>query len=51
MAEDRIELKGADKPISEKEKEKFIKEIKLSRKQTREDSKVDVKLLKAEFNF
>jgi hypothetical protein len=44
-------LKGKAKPIGKDELAKLKRAIDLSRKQTKEDSKIDLGLLKADFNI
>ena len=44
-------FKGIGKPLSEEELQKLIEEIKCSDEQTREDSKVDLRILNFEFNY
>jgi len=46
-----IKLQGNGRRISEEEIRKLKEKIKLSRRQTKEDSKVDRELMETEFNF
>jgi len=47
----KIKLQGNGRRMSAEEIEKLKQKIKLSRRQTEEDSKVDLDLMKANFNF
>jgi len=51
MADRVFKLEGRKTPVSQEEREKLIKNIEASRRQTKEDSKVDLKVLKNEFNI
>jgi len=46
-----IKLQGNGRRLSEEEIRKLKEQIKLSRRQTEDDSKVDRELMETEFNF
>lgn len=50
MEEKKITFKGSNKRLSEKEIEELKKEIELSKKQLKLESRVDAATLKSEFN-
>ncbi len=51
MADRVLKLEGRKTLISPEERKRLIKNIEASRRQTKEDSKVDLKVLKNEFNI